>query len=473
MRACVLIVLLCVISAALISCPVSARTTHRASKHVSASASASVSVSPSDVKVQGLDCASHSANGQEIAIDTANPTFSWQMQTEGNLRGIEQIAYQYMIESGVDGKIIFDSGKHLSSQLMVAHQSHDHTLQSHKPYNVHLKYWSTSGVESEWSVCSFHTAQLMEDPQQAMWNWVGSMDINMNEIRQEFMFPQNVASAFLDMSGIGYSTVWINGQRVDPSRRLDPGWTTFEKRTLYVSLNVLSFLMVGNNAIGVSLGSGWYSPEQYVSGTGEPRYGPPRLALSLTVTFSNGSQSVILATNPSWLGRTGANLHDGVYMGSIYDAQMERPDWTKTGFMDPLSLWLNASSMPSPLDSTGMMALQRHAPIRAGAENLIVQTGGDHSNPAGVVGGDLVKSMGILYPSSIGSTEGQTYDLGQNIAGWCAFEMSAHKGLQIRLRYGTLTRSHSHIPPALAPSHTLSHSLLFSAMLDLVCVCVS
>ncbi|CAF4645299.1 unnamed protein product, partial [Rotaria magnacalcarata] len=80
--------------------------------------------------------------------------------------------------------------------------------------------------------------------------------------------------------GIGYYELHVNGQPVDPSRKLDVGWTTYQQRTLYVSYDMTKFLTVGANAIGVFLGQGWYNRQQWIIGPGprtelSTQYGPP------------------------------------------------------------------------------------------------------------------------------------------------------------------------------------------------------
>jgi hypothetical protein len=38
--------------------------------------------------------------------------------------------------------------------------------------------------------------------------------------------------------------LYLNGQSVDPSRKLDPGWTTYEKRTLFATYDLSTTLKV-------------------------------------------------------------------------------------------------------------------------------------------------------------------------------------------------------------------------------------
>jgi hypothetical protein len=76
--------------------------------------------------------------------------------------------------------------------------------------------------------------------------WIGSTEINMNELRKEFNVPNAspIQSAIVFMTGLGYYEFYLNGNKVDPSRKLDPGWTTYEKRTLIVSYDVTKNITV-------------------------------------------------------------------------------------------------------------------------------------------------------------------------------------------------------------------------------------
>ena len=77
-------------------------------------------------------------------------------------------------------------------------------------------------------------------------NWIGSTQIYMNELRKEFNASSTSAirTAIAFISGVGYYELYVNGQSVDPSRKLDPGWTTYEKRTLFVSYDLTSMIKV-------------------------------------------------------------------------------------------------------------------------------------------------------------------------------------------------------------------------------------
>mgnify|MGYP002782019571 CR=1 FL=1 len=128
------------------------------------------------------------------------------------------------------------------------------------------------------------------------------------------------------------------------------------------------------NAVGVKLGNGWYSQEQYLlSPPNGANYGtdlslslrkrrkfgfsgPPRLLFILNVTFTDG-RSVQIYSDQTWSGRQGSIIHDSVYNGEIYDARLDRPHWDEANFNDPLSLWISPEILQSPLNLSLLSSL--------------------------------------------------------------------------------------------------------------------
>ena len=76
--------------------------------------------------------------------------------------------------------------------------------------------------------------------------------------RKEFSAPGDLVSAKLYLAAVGYAEVTLNGRRVS-GRVLEPGWTDFRKTVLYSAYDIFELLRAGENAVGVMMGSGWYS----------------------------------------------------------------------------------------------------------------------------------------------------------------------------------------------------------------------
>ncbi len=58
---------------------------------------------------------------------------------------------------------------------------------------------------------------------------------------------------------MGYYELYLNGKRVG-NHVLDPGFSDYDRRLLYVTYDVTSLFGQGANAIGVILGNGWFHP---------------------------------------------------------------------------------------------------------------------------------------------------------------------------------------------------------------------
>ena len=75
--------------------------------------------------------------------------------------------------------------------------------------------------------------------------------------RKEFTASKKISSATAYITAHGMYEAQINGQRIGDAY-LTPGWTSYNKRLQYQIYDVTDLLNNGNNAIGVTLGNGWY-----------------------------------------------------------------------------------------------------------------------------------------------------------------------------------------------------------------------
>ena len=76
---------------------------------------------------------------------------------------------------------------------------------------------------------------------------------------------------------------------------LDPGYTDFSKRVLYVTYDITAQLGEGKNCIGVVLGNGWYNEQTPAVWNFHlaPWRDRPRLLCELHVTYRDGSTETI------------------------------------------------------------------------------------------------------------------------------------------------------------------------------------
>ncbi|CAF3886294.1 unnamed protein product [Adineta steineri] len=404
------------------------------------------SITSQHVRIQHMDVDTH----HDVVVDTQTPHFSWQLAQEYDSNGylikdIKQIAYRIVVTKAIDNEIVWNSG-YVSSSSSTHIFYKGVPLISDTRYAVTIKYYTTQH-QSQWYTDHFRTALFSLTDWAGQ--WIGSNNINMNQLRTVVtMKSTRIQSATVFISGIGYYQLYIEGQQIDKTRRLDVGWTTYQQRTLYSSYDLTQIFNTTNHiGIGFMLGQGWYNRQQWIIGPGarpdlSEQYGSPRVLMQLNIVYIDGTNQSIV-TDSSWLGREGEHRYDSVYMGTTMDLRAVRSCWSCANFIDPYSLWINASVLPSPVNFTagGQLSLQTMDPIRIGPDALHIATSGNKGNVDGVQGGSLTDG-GVLKPISQDSVNGQVFDLGQNFAGWCKLSsLNAPKSTIIQLRYAELRYS--------------------------------
>jgi hypothetical protein len=193
--------------------------------------------------------------------------------------------------------------------------------------------------------------------------------------------------------------------------------------------------------------------------------------LSLLIIFENGDKMQVIS-DQTWTGREGSIKYDDIYNGEVCDSRSDRPNWARAGFNDSLSAWIMPESMPSPVNSSlnGSLVLQDMPPIRAGSDALHFEVMTDSqqrgyltAEDIGEIKGAKLTDGGVLKPIAMWKsasgivfylskysiiltlsfcTDVRTFDLGQNIAGWCRLRFRGSSGFGVYIRHGeVLTQS--------------------------------
>lgn len=141
-------------------------------------------------------------------------------------------------------------------------------------------------------------------------------------LRKEFALKNAVEQARLYITSLGLYEAEINGQRIG-DQVFTPGWTSYDNRLQYQTYDVTELLQNGANAIGVTLGDGWYRGRMGWHNT-RNIYGE-KLALlaQLQVDYADGSREMI-GTDATWNSATGPILYSDIYDGEHYDARLEK-----------------------------------------------------------------------------------------------------------------------------------------------------
>jgi alpha-L-rhamnosidase len=232
-------------------------------------------------------------------------------------------------------------------------------------------------------------------------------------LRKEFSLEKKIARATVYFSGLGWSELYFNGEKVGDAV-LSPAATDYAKRVFYVTYDVTKLLHPGANSVGAILGNGHYYAERSKVYSGTVSYGWPKMRMQLRVDLSDGTSDEIISDG-SWLLTTNGPIRaNNQYDGEEYDARMELGDWTKPNYSATQnSRWQPVKIVSAP---AGELVAQMDLPIR------VTQT----LKPIAV---NEIKSGVFIF------------DMGQNMVGWCRLKVSGHAGDSVMLRFAEATNA--------------------------------
>jgi alpha-L-rhamnosidase len=384
--------------------------------------------SPS-LKVVSLNC---EYEVDPLGIDVARPRLSWVLEAaEPGARGLRQTAYQILVATNPDklragegdlwnsGKV--DSGA--SNQVEYAGQA----LASRARCWWKVRAWDQFGKVSSWSEPGAWTMGLLRASDWAG-HWIsgsaGLDDASAVYLRQVARLPQRPVRATAYICGLGYYQLYLNGQRVG-DHVLDPGFTDYDRRVLYVTYDVSHLLRAGENAVGVILGNGWYHPitPDLFGFEKAPWRQPPKLLMNIDVEFSDGSRRTI-ASDSSWKWSTGPIVFNCIRAGITYDARLNMPGWNEPHYVD--STWRPVVLVEPP---RGALKAQMQPPMR------ITET---------------------VHPVRLTEPQPHVYvfDLGTDLTGWARFEAHGEPGQKILLDYNLMLNADGTVDRKYCHSHT-------------------
>ena len=227
---------------------------------------------------------------EALGIGEAEPRVSWRF--EGNVANWEQTSYDLEIQRDSDG-IPSIYNVHSADSIYVPWP--DRPLESSESARVRVKAHGREGQPStDWSDWSSVEAGLLNTS-----DWgeaVPIAAIRGTEVdgpkrpvyfRNDFSIDGNVSSARLYITALGLYDAEINGKRVG-DHVLAPGWQSYNYRHVYDTYDVTELITSGDNAIGVSVGEGWYAGRLGFRGEDRNLYGDcSRYSLSLQMTGKN------------------------------------------------------------------------------------------------------------------------------------------------------------------------------------------
>src|SRR5919106_1079440 len=336
----------------------------------------------------------HQAN--PLGIDASAPRLGWIVQAGHN--GARQTAYEIKVSSNdyMRGDVWSSSKVRSTDSFDVEYAGRP--LRSQTRYFWSVRVWDERGRPSKWSKTAwFETAFLDDDEFRGDWINSGEATIPSAQtpellLRKDFgLDDRKIASARAYVAGLGLYKLYVNGNRVG-DRELDPAFTEYEDRVMYSTFDITRSLRRGRaNALGVSLGHGWY-----------PGY--PTVKLKLDVTYTNGRTARVV-TDTSWRTHDGPTRANSI-QGETYDARLEQPGWNGPNFDD--TAW---SAAVVAADPSADLTAQFVEPIR-------------------VTGTLPVKATKALDATTT------LYDFQATKAGWATVKLSGPAGAEVTMIYG-------------------------------------
>jgi len=358
-----------------------------------------------------------------LGLDAARPRLAWWVNDPGT--GAVQSAYQVQAATdpaapGRGEADAWDSGQVQSDQSIHVPYA-GQALRPATRYHWRVRTWDAHGQASPWSepawwetglhVAEPHPPHALRDAQ-----WIGGDAVGDQQrsapcpqLRKQLALNGVVASARLYITGLGLYDANINGQPVT-DEALSPGWTDYHTRVTYRTYDVTALLQTGGNAVGITLGDGWYAG--HIAWCGRQLYGDrPRVNALLQVAFGDGRTQTIV-TDATWRTAPGHIIAADLYMGEHHDLRQATPGWCNPAFDD--HGWAHATVFDPPSCAVEAASYPAIRPIK---------------QLAPVAEPTTIDDAGVSV---------QLFDLGQNMVGRARVTLRGKPGQTARLRFGEM-----------------------------------
>jgi len=336
-----------------------------------------------------------------VGISIPTPRFSWKLVTTD--RNTLQTSYQIRVKN--DAGKVWDSGiQHSEQSVNVTYKGP--ALLSKTRYYWQLRVSDNHGHTTKWSDGDFWQMGLLQ-PTDWVAQWIGAAGTDTVKnaspmFRKSFHLSKNIKSAMAYITAHGLYEAHLNGSKIG-DYCFTPGWTSYNNRVLYQTYDVTNMLKKGDNAIGFTLGDGWYR-----GGIGHNTYGTKISGLlQLEVTYTDGSKELI-KTDESWKYNYGPIRYSDIYNGETYNARLEKKGWDLNGFND--ADWKNVGILPF------------------GPEAITSSIGPSAREH------ETFKPIKLIQTPS-----GETViDFGQNLVGWVRFKVNGQAGTIVKISHAEM-----------------------------------
>lgn len=187
---------------------------------------------------------------------------------------------------------------------------------------------------------------------------------------------------------------------------MDPAYTRYDRRTLYVEYDVTSLIQTGENTIGIILGNGWYNHQSMAVWYFDkaPWRARPKFCMDLRITFDDGTVETS-TSGIDWKTSLSPIIFNSIYTGERYDARLGQPGWNMAEFND--LKWVNTIPVAAPSQNITSQVMH---PVRI-TEEVPAKT--------------ITRLKNNIW----------LFDLGRNIAGVSRLKVTGEAGTVIRMKH--------------------------------------
>lgn len=379
-----------------------------------------------------------------IAVENRQPRFSWEIVAEQN--NIFQTAWQIVvrneenevvwnseIQNGSDTTDISYKGKKLRSTSVYAYQIFA-WLNTGEMIKSEESYFETAFLDAaDWKAQWIEPDPLPQLPENPLlrakndWQDVisammrGEMNAMKTEeeiwdalplepydpavqMRRIFPVEKSVKRARLYVTAHGIYEVKINGKPVTDSR-LNPGFTSYDRRLKYQVYAVDELLQSGKNAISVTVADGWYKGKIALGHGCE--YGEiPGALIQLEILDENGEKQIICSDEIWKYSFDGPVRSADLFLGETYDARMYNGEPSRVEYDDTKWIPVKVHEINDPIPEAQISPL-----VKVFAEV-----------PAKKV-----------FTAPNGDT---VVDFGQNLAGMIRVKIMEEHGTEVKFEHG-------------------------------------
>ena len=364
-----------------------------------------------------------------IGIDTPQPCLSWMLTSKE--RGQKQSAFQILVASTETGlkknqADLWDSGKVASDEtIQIVYGGKPLTSRQQCFWKVRV--WDQHGQSSDSPMASWEMGLLTPADWQAKWiaRTTDTNGVTAPLFRRAFALEGKIKQARAYICGLGYFELYLNGHRVG-DHLLDPGYTRYDKRVLYLTHDVTSLLQRGPNVAGVILGNGWFNVPNKAAWDFDqaPWRAAPKVVCQIEIEFTDGRRQTI-AGDAAWKCADSPIISNTIYSGEIYDARLEQPGWNKPAFDD--SKWGPVQFVEAP---AGKLAAQMMPPIRVDRE---------------------LKPVAITEPKP----GVFVFDFGQNLSGHARLHVRGPAGTKVSMKFTERLKADGNVDQADIAMHVI------------------